>query len=94
MSTAWSIAGGHLSCVLSGEAVILDVKTGSYYGLNESGARVWELMQQGRTVTQIVLALLEEYAVLEAECSSATDALVEQLAAHGLIIRASDVGGD
>ncbi|MEM9486950.1 MAG: PqqD family peptide modification chaperone [Cyanobacteria bacterium P01_F01_bin.116] len=48
---------------LGGEAVILNLATGIYYGLNEVGARVWELIQQPCTFDSIFHALLEEYEV-------------------------------
>ena len=33
------------SCDVHGEVVILDVEKGAYYGLEEVGARVWELLR-------------------------------------------------
>ena len=48
---------------LGGEAVILNLATGMYYGLNEVGARVWELIQQPCTFDSILHKLLEEYDV-------------------------------
>ena len=37
---------GQLSTKLSGEAVILGLHDGVYYGLDGAGARIWELVQQ------------------------------------------------
>ena len=42
-----------VSCDLLGEAVILDLRKGIYYGLNEVGAQVWALIQQPRTISEI-----------------------------------------
>ncbi|MEO0434774.1 MAG: lasso peptide biosynthesis PqqD family chaperone [Cyanobacteria bacterium J06656_5] len=53
---------------LGGEAVILNLSTGQYYGLNEVGARVWELIQQPCTVDSILHNLLEEYDVQPDVC--------------------------
>lgn len=48
---------------LGGEAVVLDPNTGRYYGLNELGARIFELARKPRSVERITQALLQEYEV-------------------------------
>ena len=37
-----------VSCDLAGEAAILNIKSGVYYGLDPVGARIWTLMQEPR----------------------------------------------
>jgi hypothetical protein len=46
---------------LDGEAVILDLESGTYFGLNEVGTRVWLLVGDGRSESEIVEALVAEY---------------------------------
>jgi pyrroloquinoline quinone biosynthesis protein D len=43
------------------ELVLLDPEDGSYYTLDEVGARVWELADGTRTAEQIAAALAEEF---------------------------------
>lgn len=45
------------------EIVILDLAGGSYFGLDPVGARIWELMGEGRTLAEISATMLEEYEV-------------------------------
>src|SRR6266849_192279 len=52
-----------VSCDLGGEAAILHVRKGMYYGLDPVGARVWELLQQPRSVQEIKESLLKEFEV-------------------------------
>src|SRR6266851_3148762 len=54
---------GHISCDLAGEAVVLDFKSGMYYGLDEVGASIWKLIAEPRTVGEICDALVAEYEV-------------------------------
>ena len=63
-----SIAPDQIASELGGEAVILNLATGMYYGLNEVGARVWELIQQPCTVDSILHSLLAEYDVQPDVC--------------------------
>jgi hypothetical protein len=74
-----------VSADLAGEAAILNLKSGVYYGLNEVGARIWQLMQEPRTVTTIRDTLLEEYEVEPDSCERDLLALLRDLAIAGLI---------
>src|SRR5258707_14667296 len=53
----------HLVAELSGETVILHVEKGMYYGLNKLGTRVWSLIQEPRTIDELVQTILSEYEV-------------------------------
>ena len=79
-----------VSCDLAGEAAILDLKSGQYYGLNAIGARIWSLMQEPHSISEVLRTLLEEYDVDAAQCEEDVLALVQKMAASGLI----EVQGD
>ncbi len=74
-----------VACEVGGEAVILHLDDGVYYGLNEVGARIWQLVQTPRTVTELVDAVVAEYDVDRAECLADVEALVGDLAEHQLV---------
>ena len=67
------------------EVVILNLRDGVYYGLEEVGARIWQLLQHPVTVTDICGALLSEYDLESERCISDVRALVTELAAKGLV---------
>ncbi len=74
-----------VSADLAGEAVILNLKSGVYYGLNPVGARIWQLIQEPKAVTNIRDSLLEEYEVKTDSCERDLLALLRELAAVGLV---------
>lgn len=74
-----------ISADLSGEAVILDLDSGVYYGLNEVGAYIWRLICEPMGVDEIEEAILKEYDVSPDRCESDLLILLEDLAAHDLI---------
>ncbi|MCL6481113.1 MAG: PqqD family peptide modification chaperone [Firmicutes bacterium] len=78
-------ANEQIFCELAGEATILNLKNGVYYGLDRVGTRIWTLLQQARRVQEIRDALLEEYEVTVERCERDLLALLEQLSAEGLI---------
>ena len=74
-----------VSADLAGEAVILNLKSGVYYGLNEVGARIWQLLQEPRIVAAIRDTLLEEYEVDRDSCDRDLLAVLQELATAELI---------
>lgn len=74
-----------LSGDLGGEAVILNLKTGKYYGLNMLGARIWELLQTPRSTAVIEATILSEFEVEPDECSSEVRSFINLLKTEGLI---------
>ena len=78
-------AKDQVSCDLVGEAVILNLKSGVYFGLNPVGARIWELIQEPRTVSAVLDVLLEQYNVEVERCEQDLFALLDDLAARDLI---------
>ena len=79
------IAKDQISCDMAGESVILDLKSGIYYGLNAIGARVWSLMQESTPVEAILEVLLTEYEVEAERCETDLFALLQELASRNLI---------
>lgn len=74
-----------VSSDLGGEAAILDLEGGVYYGLDEVGARIWEMIQEPRPASEVRDALLEEYDVEPERCERDLLALLERLAEGRLI---------
>jgi hypothetical protein len=80
-----SVSKEQVSCNLAGEAAILNLKNGVYYGLNPVGARIWSLIQEPRTIKEIRDTLLNEYDVDASSLQADLDVLLGQLAENGLI---------
>jgi Coenzyme PQQ synthesis protein D (PqqD) len=74
-----------LSSGLGGEAVLLDLREGVYYGLDSVGARIWELVQEPRSVADVRDTLLAEYEVEPERCEQDVVRLLTDLAEHGLV---------
>jgi hypothetical protein len=70
---------------LGGECVILDLRAGVYYGLDEVGSRVWGLIQSPITVDAIRDLLVAEYEVDRLRCEQDLLRLLHNMAALGLI---------
>jgi len=76
---------GQISCDLGDEVAILHLGSGLYYGLNGVGARVWALIQEPRSISDLGDAILREYEVDQPRCERDLAALLTALAKAELI---------
>ena len=67
------------------ETVILDLASGTYFGLDATGARIWQLMVEGKTLAEICEVMLAEYEVSREAIESDVLDLAEDLCAKQLI---------
>jgi len=70
---------------IDGEAVLLHVDRGVYFGLDPIGTRVWEALVEHGCARPILAPLLEEYDVESDALESDIVALLNQLSANDLI---------
>lgn len=70
---------------LGGEAVVLDPNSGRYYGLNELGARIFDLARKPRSVGHIKDMLLQEYDVEEGKLRDDLLAFLHEMEQRQLI---------
>lgn len=63
-----------------------------YYGLSQSGVRIWELVQQPRTVAEILATLMAEFDVDRHRAEADLEALLTDLHSRGLIAITQPLG--
>jgi len=74
-----------VSCPLGDEAAILNMKNAIYYGLDAVGARIWDLLQKPRPVSEIRDTLVAEYEVEAERCEHDLLGLLEKMRSEGLV---------
>ena len=70
---------------LQGEAVLLNLKSGVYFGLDPVGTRIWQLFAEHEVLAEIARTIVAEYDVAEDRCSADLLALVGDLERQGLV---------
>ncbi len=79
-------AAPHVSFAdLGGDAVLLDSESGEYFGLNQVGARIFELAQQTSTLERILEAMYEEFDVEQARLKADTMAFLDEMETRRLV---------
>ena len=74
-----------LSTTLGDEVIILGLDDTIYYGLSDTGVRIWELIQARRTVGEILDVLVAEYEVDRHRAETDLEAVLVDLHSRGLI---------
>jgi hypothetical protein len=70
------------------ETVILDLASGTYFGLDPVGARIWQLLGEGKTLAEICQMMLEEYEVEREQLETDVLRLTGELLERGLVVQA------
>jgi Coenzyme PQQ synthesis protein D (PqqD) len=68
-----------------GGGVVLHTGTKRYYSLNETGARIWALLEEHGDAGRAMVAIVTEYGITRDEAATAVNDLVAQLTTAGLL---------
>jgi Coenzyme PQQ synthesis protein D (PqqD) len=74
-----------VSSDLAEESVILNLKSGIYYGLNAVGSEIWNRIQEPKTVSWLTETIASEYDVDTDRCQQDLFTLLQDLFAAQLI---------
>jgi len=78
-------ASGVLVKELDGEAVLLDLASETYFGLNHTAFRMWSALTEGPSLGTAIEELAREYAVEAPVLEADALRLVEELERRGLV---------
>jgi hypothetical protein len=73
---------------LNDEAILLNVETGIYYGLNPTGTQIWELLVEGLGEDEIIQRILADYEVDAAQASADVAEFLGFLTTRGVAVDA------
>jgi len=74
-----------LSTTIDDETVILHESAGKYYGLNDVGTFIWELLEEPRTIKEICEEVTAEYDVGYERCKNDVKEVISELVEKGLV---------
>ncbi|WP_435171508.1 PqqD family protein [Falsirhodobacter sp. 1013] len=77
-----------VACDVEGGVAILNLKTNIYFGLDEVGTKVWGLLQEPASLSDLSHSVSSEFDVSQADCENDISRLLDQMAQNGLVVRA------
>ncbi len=82
----WQLAPGVCKERIGEDMVLLDTEAGQYFELNESGARMTELLDELGSSEAVLEVLCQEYEADPSLLASELDRLIERLQSQKLLI--------
>jgi hypothetical protein len=70
---------------LGDDCIVLDMATGTYFGLDAVGSRVWQLLTESSSIEQISERLVCEFDVTPQQAGADLARLLDELTANGLL---------
>lgn len=80
-----TVSDGVLFQELQGEAVLLNLNSGIYFGLDAVGTRMWQLIVEHEQLAPVVRSVVAEFDVSESQSAADLLALVAKLENQGLV---------
>ena len=74
-----------MSRLVEDETVLLDLASGTYFGLDGVGNFIWEAVSTGKTLRETIALITEEYEVDETQVRKDVVAFTEDLVERGLL---------
>jgi hypothetical protein len=71
---------------VGGELVLLDLEEGSFFVARGTGPRVWDLVEGGASIEEVVRAVAERYGKAPEEVRGDVEAFVSDLVERGLLV--------
>lgn len=81
----YKASSNHLYSEIGDDAVILDLGSGVYYGLNEVGVDIWQWLQEPKTEEQVLNQLLTEYDAEHEQVYQDIQSILKEMLKVGLI---------
>jgi hypothetical protein len=78
--------GDWLSAKVGDELVMMSAAKGSYLGLTEVGARIWELIETRTPVGDVCAQLQKEFEVSPEVCCAEVESFLRELEADGAVL--------
>ena len=79
------VPDGVLVQEIDSESVLLNINTENYYGLDEVGTRMWQILKDAPSISQAIDLLLDEYEVERTTLLTDIEIFLKHLVEKGLI---------
>ena len=78
---------GWLAALVGEELVMMSAESGAYLGLNDVGAKVWEIIDQPKALSDICEGLAREFETTPQACQPEVEAFLTELEARGAVVQ-------
>jgi hypothetical protein len=83
-----------VSCALREEVAVLNLATGTYFGLDPVAAFIWSRLESPQTMSQLRAAVMGEYEVEPERCGADLLQFIDDMLSAGLLTAGGQAGDD
>lgn len=76
--------------MFEGEAIIINLSTGVYYSMQNTGAAIWQLLQTGHSLKESAQIIARCYSIAQTQAASDVERLASQLVEEQLLLTADE----
>lgn len=73
-----------LSAEIGGEAIMMSIEKGAYFGLNPVATRIWDLIEQPKNVAELIQTITDEYEVSAEQAADDVQGFVADMIERGI----------
>jgi len=77
--------GDWLSARVGDEIMMMSPEHGKYIGMNDVGARIWDLIETPSDITTVCATLVSEFDVTPEECETEVGSFLAEMEKHGAV---------
>jgi hypothetical protein len=77
--------GDWLSARVGDEIMMMSAEKGNYLGVNEVGARIWELIETPSDIDAVCAALQQEFVIEPDICRTEVETFLGEMEKHGAV---------
>ena len=90
LDTRLEVSSSVVTREVGGEMVLMDLDSGTYFGLDAVGARAWQALEDGRTISELCAQIEEGFEVSPQKLRDDVMSLVGSLLEHKLVAKLPD----
>lgn len=83
-------ATGYLVSDMDGEKVMMDIESGKYYNLGNTGGIIWDIIQAPTLFTELISHLTSEFEISNEDCLEQVKPFLEHMYQEKLIVISED----
>ena len=76
--------------VMDGEAILINLSNGIYYSMDKVGGLIWELIERGYSMEQVIVAITARYDVSREQAQADVERLTAELLDENLVAVRTD----
>lgn len=72
---------------IDGEVVMMNIETGAYASMNDTGKAIWNLLEQPVSIDAVIEALVREYNISAEQCAKDITPFIEKMIAQKIVVK-------